>query len=238
MPVADYAQNVQTPFFPMVRHAMDWKPGKSAASVASTAKPSAAAKPADTTATASKDSGDGKSFWQDVLDVVNPLQHLPVIGTVYRAITGDKIGDVEKIAGDTLYGGPLGLASSLADFAFEKLTGKDFGDTVMGFVGVGGDGAPAAPTALADKALKPLPPRVTAAPAQLMAAAAPAVPPAKKDAPTAAPQIPTLTDSQSQALMAAMNQNGVNSDLGIRALFAYQKSLGLSSDADGASPAP
>ena len=28
----------------------------------------------------------------DFLDIINPLQHIPVVSTVYRAITGDKIG--------------------------------------------------------------------------------------------------------------------------------------------------
>ena len=61
----------------------------------------------------------GFSF-HDFLSVINPLQHLPIVGTIYRNITGDKMGDLEKVAGDTLYGGPLGLVSSLADVAFEK----------------------------------------------------------------------------------------------------------------------
>ncbi|HEU0095775.1 MAG TPA: hypothetical protein VFQ52_04930, partial [Rhizomicrobium sp.] len=60
-------------------------------------------------AVAAVPASDGESnvgnFFNHVLDVVNPLQHLPVVGTLYRAITGDKIGAVEKIAGDTLYGG-------------------------------------------------------------------------------------------------------------------------------------
>jgi len=246
MPVADYAQNVQTPFFPMVRHTMDWKPGKSATAVAANTTPATGtdAKTADTS--------QDKGFWHDVLDVINPLQHLPVVGTIYRAITGDKIGDVEKIAGDTLYGGPLGLASSVADLAFEKITGKDFGDTVMGWVGLGHDDAKpaaAAPAALADKGLNALPSRTTpsatvtpvaiantasAKPAPLAAPLESPVP--AKPTQAAAPQIPTLTDAQAQALMAKFNQNGVDSDLGMRALFAYQKSLALTPD--GASPAP
>lgn len=66
-----------------------------------------------------------------MLDIVNPLQHLPVISTLYRAITGDKIGKFEKVAGDGLYGGLWGAVSSVADLAFEAVTGKDFGDTVL-----------------------------------------------------------------------------------------------------------
>ncbi len=73
---------------------------------------------------------DDFSF-SDLLDVINPLQHIPVVSTLYRKITGDQMGTPAKIAGDTLYGGPLGFLSSVADTAFEKITGKDFGDTVL-----------------------------------------------------------------------------------------------------------
>lgn len=69
--------------------------------------------------------------FHDLLDIVNPLQHLPVIGTLYRAITGEHIGKLEKVAGDALYGGLWGAVSSVADLAFEAVTGKDFGDTVL-----------------------------------------------------------------------------------------------------------
>jgi len=75
-------------------------------------------------------SSPGLSF-HDLLSIFNPLQHIPVIGTLYRAVTGDTIGTPEKIAGDTLYGGLLGAVASIADAAFEKITGKDVGDTVL-----------------------------------------------------------------------------------------------------------
>ena len=71
--------------------------------------------------------------FDDFLDIVNPLQHLPVVGTLYRKLTGDKIGTPEKIVGDGLYGGVWGLVSSVADTLFEDATGKNFGDTVLAF---------------------------------------------------------------------------------------------------------
>jgi hypothetical protein len=71
--------------------------------------------------------------FHDLLDIINPLQHLPVVGTLYRAITGDTMGTVEKIAGDALYGGLWGAVGSVADTAFEAITGKDFGSTVLAF---------------------------------------------------------------------------------------------------------
>ena len=83
-------------------------------------------------AAAATPAGAGLGFsFHDLLSIINPLQHLPVIGTLYRAITGDTIGTPEKIAGDTLYGGLWGAVASIADAAFEAVTGKDFGDTVL-----------------------------------------------------------------------------------------------------------
>ncbi len=75
---------------------------------------------------------------KDVIDIVNPLQHFPVISTLYRHLTGDTIDTPEKLAGDFLYGGPIGLAMSVGNTLFEKITGKDVGDTVYAMV-IGND---------------------------------------------------------------------------------------------------
>lgn len=58
--------------------------------------------------------GDDGLTFDDVLDVVNPLQHIPIIGHLYRKITGDEIDPASKLAGATLYGGPIGAALSVA----------------------------------------------------------------------------------------------------------------------------
>lgn len=94
------------------------------------ARQAAAAKPE----TKSENTASFESVFEDLLDIVNPLQHLPVVGTLYRAVTGDKMGTVEKIAGDALYGGLWGAVGALADTAFEAVTGKDFGSTVLALV--------------------------------------------------------------------------------------------------------
>lgn len=101
----------------------------------------AAAKPPATEAAPQEE----ESFFQHILDVVNPLQHLPVIGTIYRAITGEKLDPVEKIAGDALYGGLWGAVSAVASVAFEAITGKSVEDTVLGWF----DGKDDAPRAVA-----------------------------------------------------------------------------------------
>jgi hypothetical protein len=87
--------------------------------------------------------------FDDLVDIVNPLQHIPVVGTLYRAITHDTIKTPEKIAGDTLYGGLWGFVSSVADTAFQAVTGQNFGDTVLALLTGGGD---TKPTAVADAA--------------------------------------------------------------------------------------
>ena len=70
-------------------------------------------------------------IFKTVIDIFNPLQHIPVIGAIYRHITGDEIGPVARLAGDTLYGGPVGGAVALADIIFEKTTGNDIGETLI-----------------------------------------------------------------------------------------------------------
>jgi hypothetical protein len=93
-----------------------------------------AAKPEDVAAANPAGETTLGSTFEDILDIVNPLQHLPVVGTLYRAMTGDKMDTLPKIAGDTLYGGLWGAVGSLADTAFEAITGKDFGATVLALI--------------------------------------------------------------------------------------------------------
>ena len=62
--------------------------------------------------TAAEDSGLG---FGDLLDVINPLQHLPVVGTIYRALTGDTMSEAARMAGGALYGGPFGIIGALAN---------------------------------------------------------------------------------------------------------------------------
>lgn len=93
----------------------------------------------------------GLSFG-DILDAVNPLQHIPVISNLVRAVTGSHISSAAQIAGDTLYGALLpggalaGLASSAADVAVKEVTGMNVGDTLMG--AVSGTGATSSATAV------------------------------------------------------------------------------------------
>jgi len=89
------------------------------------------------------------SFW-DFLDIINPLQHIPIVSTVYREITGDTIQPSMRIMGDMLYGGVIGGMASIANAVIEQATGQDVGETVMASLGFGGGDHPAASTAVAD----------------------------------------------------------------------------------------
>ena len=72
---------------------------------------------------------DGFNF-ETLLDIINPLQHLPVVSTLYRQLTGDTISPGAKMLGGGLLGGITGLVASAADSIFEQINGKDMGEAV------------------------------------------------------------------------------------------------------------
>ncbi len=69
-------------------------------------------------------------FW-DLVDVVNPMQHIPVVASIYRDVTEDEIKPAAKIAGGTLFGGVLGFASSIFDSVVEEVSGQDMTQTAV-----------------------------------------------------------------------------------------------------------
>jgi hypothetical protein len=64
-----------------------------------------------------------------------------VIGTLYRAITGDEIGTAPRLAGDLLFGGPIGFMAGVLAVGIKDQTGKDPGEQVLAML----QGSPAAP---------------------------------------------------------------------------------------------
>lgn len=82
------------------------------------------------------------SFW-DVLDIVNPLQHIPLVNSVYRAVTGDEIKPAMQIGGGILFGGVIGGVAAIANAALQEATGKDLGGHMMATLGFGDDAPPA-----------------------------------------------------------------------------------------------
>ncbi len=69
----------------------------------------------------------------DALDIINPLQHIPFVAPIYRQITGDTIDQGSKIAGATLFGGPIGFAAAMVNNIVENSTGKDIGENILAF---------------------------------------------------------------------------------------------------------
>lgn len=154
--------------------------------------------------------GSGMGFG-DLLDVINPLQHLPVVGTIYRALTGDTISDAARMAGGALYGGPFGLIGALANVVVEREAGQDIGDSAMAWLSGGPEAGGEAGTALADASatqaqpINAAPVTITAAnasPAALAANAAPAAL-AAKATPAALTANPAPPAQVSPAVLAA-----------------------------------
>jgi hypothetical protein len=78
---------------------------------------------------------DGFTFG-DLIDLVNPLQHIPVVSTIYRAITGDEIGIGPRLLGGAVLGGIVGFGVSALNAALEYETGSDIGDHALMAMGL------------------------------------------------------------------------------------------------------
>ena len=64
---------------------------------------------------------NGLSFL-DLVDTVNPMHHIPIIGPIYRSLTGDILNPLPRIAGSALFGGPIGAGLSAAEVILEVAT--------------------------------------------------------------------------------------------------------------------
>ncbi len=162
--------------------------------VASPAVPAASAPAADS-------SSAGVSF-HDVLSALNPLQYLPVVGTIYRAVTGDVIPEGLRRLGSMLVsglmGGPIGLGINIVTTLAQEVTGIDPEKIVTDQIN-----SPAVASA------SPAAPAVSVAP---VVAEAPVVPeaPAVSEAPAAPPiESAATTGPWTAAQLAAY---GVRSD--------------------------
>jgi hypothetical protein len=74
---------------------------------------------------------DDSGVFDTLLDIINPLQHLPGISSLYRAVTGDQISGGARLIGDTLFAGPVGLVSAAVNLAVVHDTGKDIGQHLL-----------------------------------------------------------------------------------------------------------
>lgn len=89
-----------------------------------------------------RDADDGRTSsasqdldFGDLLDIANPLQHIPLVSEVYRSLTGDTIGASAQVAGDALYGGPFGLVSGVFSSAIRAAEGSSPGPALVAALG-------------------------------------------------------------------------------------------------------
>lgn len=87
--------------------------------------------------------GDDAPGFEDFLDTINPLQHLPIVSNIYQSLTGDVQSVGSKLAGGALFGGPIGFIGALFDSIITSATGKDTVSNLMAAF----DGSPESPPA-------------------------------------------------------------------------------------------
>jgi hypothetical protein len=88
--------------------------------------------------------------FSDVLSALNPLQYLPGVGTIYRAVTGDVVPESLRVAGSMiaggLMGGPVGVAIAAASSLVQHVAHIDLdhmAHDVLASIGLIHDDAPA-----------------------------------------------------------------------------------------------
>ncbi len=140
---------------------------------------------------AAKPAAPPPSAFHVLLSELNPLQYVPVVGTIYRAVTGDTIPEAARFAGGLvvsgLTGGPVGLAMNVGATLLEHLVGIDpekIGDRLLAELGIGHAAPAHAPAALASAA-----PPVAASTHAVASASTP-------DAATAAPSAKAWSPAQ------------------------------------------
>jgi len=180
-----------------------------------------AARPSDSATPAPAKSEKSFSLWEqasfgfrDVLDIINPLQHIPIVATIYRNMTGDKLGMAPRVIGGALWGRIGGFVSGIVNAVVSWFTGKDVGDHIyaalFGKPGESGDGTAVARAANPPAVLSEKPP-LTPQAAELASPEIVLVPEKTSEAPAVAepPAIPaaketlTLSSKSNLAALAA-----------------------------------
>jgi len=67
----------------------------------------------------------------DLVDMANPLHHIPIVNVAYREITGDTMKPIGNIVGGAIFGGPIGAAGGLVNAIIQAETGKDIGGNAI-----------------------------------------------------------------------------------------------------------
>jgi hypothetical protein len=80
----------------------------------------------------------------DVLAALNPLHHVPLVGAVYRHVTGATLHPAAQVLGGLVFGGPLGLFAAALGATFTQATGQSPLAATLAALRVGPDAAPPA----------------------------------------------------------------------------------------------
>ena len=108
--------------------------GRSYSDIAADVEPqslsNSAAKPQSPSIMSLKLWENGDFSFGDIVDTINPLQHIPIVATIYRNMTGDKIGAVPRIVGGALWGRIGGFVLGFVNAIVDHITGKDIGDHI------------------------------------------------------------------------------------------------------------
>lgn len=80
---------------------------------------------------------DDEFGFEDLVDIVNPLHHIPLVNIVYQNLTGDTIKPAGRIIGGAVFGGFVGAAAGIANVIIEEETGKDVAGNVVAMVNDG-----------------------------------------------------------------------------------------------------
>lgn len=127
----------------------------------------------------------------EFLAALNPLHHIPVVGWIYRQVTGETIQPVFRVLGGLLTGGPIGAIASAVSALAEELIGG--GDKAVAAAPAAGPTTTAAVQAGTAAARAPTAAGATAAPA--------AASPVAGAAPEAMPgSLASITTSSGQPL--------------------------------------
>lgn len=69
--------------------------------------------------------------FEDFIDIINPLQRIPLFSKLYRQITGDEISAHARIVGGFAYGSLLGGLTSVFSVITKEISGRDIGEHIM-----------------------------------------------------------------------------------------------------------
>jgi len=134
---------------------------------------------------------DGFGF-DDFLDIINPLQHIPGVSSIYREITGDEINPGSRLIGGSIFGGGIGLAVSFVNAAIEDSSGKDIGAHFFSIFSPDEESAPDTVLAVTpDDVKEQTPPSAPAVPAAPIPVIPKTLPTAPVDEET--PELPVAT---------------------------------------------